>query len=127
MKLELWELMMIRACKKNRYSTRTLRRIYGASRALYLEHTPIEYATRGLMDIITKYGLVKDMHDFIVNIDHKRTGFWYAACQNREQYAMSFKEAFLLECASLIAMTPVNKFPNYHPPARFRNRKEAEV
>lgn len=127
MKLELWKLMMIRACKKNRHSSRTFRRIYGASRALPLEHTPIEYATNGLMEIIVKYGLVRNWHDFIVSIDHKRTGYWYMACQDCEKYTMSFKEAFLYECASLIALTSIDKFPSYHPSARFRNRKESEI
>lgn len=124
MKLELWELMMIRACKKTRYSTRTLRRIYAVSRAIHLEHTPIEYATHGLMVIITKYGLVRDMHDFISEIDRARTGFWYYTCpeKTREQYTMSFNEAILYKCASVIALTDVAKFPSYHSPARFRNR-----
>lgn len=118
--LETWELLMVRACKKNRYSIRTLRRIYAASRALSLEHTPIEYATNGLMEIITKYDLVRDWHDFIVNVDHKCTGFWYGACANKEKYAMPFKEAFLLQCVELLRMTaPKNVFPSYRSPTRF--------
>jgi hypothetical protein len=127
MKLELWELMMIRACKKNKYSTRTLRRIYAASRALPLSYTPIEYATNGLMEIITKLGLVRDWHEFIVDIDHRRTGFWYVSCKDKEKYQMPFNEAFLLACASLIATTRVSEIPGYPIPARFRNRAEAKV
>lgn len=123
---ENWETMMIRACKKNRYSPYALRRIYAASRALSLSYTPIEYATNGLMEIITKYNLVRNWNDFIVEIDQHRTAYWYRFLPNPESREMTFSEAFLLQCACLIARTEVAKLPEYRSPAWFRNRYPGE-
>lgn len=117
-----WETLMIRACKNGKRSPRRLRRIYAASRALPIEYTPIEYATNGMMEIIVKFDLIRNLHDFIVEIDHERSGFWYAGCRDRKKYEMDFKEAFFRRCASTIALTEVSKFPGYRAPAYFRNK-----
>lgn len=121
MKLETWELLMIRACKKNGRPIRTLRRIYGASRKIALEHTSVEYATNGLMEIITKLGLVRNWHDFIVEIDHRRTAFWHTSCADREAYTVPFNQAFLEQCVSLLRLTEVSKIPGYRSPRKFRD------
>jgi hypothetical protein len=121
-----WETLMIRACKKNKYSPYVLRRIYAASRALSMEYTPIEYATNGLMEIIKKYDLVRDWHEFIIEIDQKRTAYWYRFLADYQTRTMPFNEAFLLQCACLIARTEVSKLPEYRAPAWFRNRYPEE-
>lgn len=114
---------MIRACKKNRYSPYALRRIYGTSHVLLLCHTPIEYATIGLMEIITKYNLVHDWNRFITEIDEHRTAYWYwfMNVSNPESHEMPFTEAFLMQGACMIACAEIKKFPEYRSSAWFRN------
>lgn len=113
--IENYQLLLIRACKKSR-SPRILRRIYAASRALPFSLTPIEYVTHGLMEIIKDYELVKDWDTFIAEIGRKQDGEYYF----REP--ISFAEAYLESCISVISCTAVAKFPRYPRCAWFRNK-----
>jgi hypothetical protein len=74
------------------------------------------------MEIITKHNLVRDWHEFIIEIDQKRTAYWYRFWSNHESREMPFPEAFLMQCTNLIARTEVSKLPAYRSPAWFRNR-----
>lgn len=115
--MKAWQQLMIRACKSNHLSHRTLRRIFGAKCALPLCCCPLHYAVHGLMEIIKEFDLVDDWEKFMIETERHRNGKFYFT------EPKTFTEAMLHQAASVIRMTEVSEFPEYRRPARFRNRE----
>lgn len=122
---------MIRQCKQNSPSPKKLRKIFAKKCGLYPHHTPLAYANQGLMEIITEFNLVKDFAKFIRDIEDTRSGTLFGVSPRSGLKAgwmygpeISFEEAFMKTCISVIRLTLVKNLPGYRRPAKFRNHED---
>lgn len=114
--IENWELLMIRQCKKNNPSKYIFARIYGVSRALpTLYCNNFEYINYALLGICLKFGLIRDIHEFILYDINP-------VCRHGIFPTKPYSEHLYHKLISTIACSPVKKFPRYPDPALIRHK-----
>lgn len=116
-KIEDYELMLIRQCKRNKTSINIMRRIYAKSRALSFAYCSEVYVIDALLEIIEKFNLHKGkLTEFVWDLNPNRDS-WFNAKPR------TFTEALFEKCVSVISLTcPAEDFPRYPSPAWFRNK-----
>jgi hypothetical protein len=108
------DLLLIRACKREKPSLRTMKRIVGRRYALHVKHVELQYVCKTLLKICLDYELIRDMEEFILfDINPKK---WWTKEEK------SFLDNVFDELVSVICCTEVKKFPRYRSSARFRNK-----
>ena len=108
--LDVWENLMIRACKQQLKSDYRFKRIFGKRCGLDIKYVKTEYIIEFLVGIIERYnlcGLVK----FLERVREHQS--WNNMTKRTD-------DPVLTAAISILAMTPVAYLPNYHSPLCFR-------
>lgn len=118
-----YDILIIRQCKKNKPSIRSLRRIVGMKCAL-----PFEYVTQAdvvhfLIEIVRDYNLIRNWDEFLItDLNPKKTWWCYVSKDKRPQektYMDNLTDALI----SKIMLTEVKIFPRFRSPLRFRKNE----
>ena len=115
------EILLVRACKKNAVNMNLLKKIHARTYAVPLETVSLYDVQFSLMQIITKFDLVRNWEMFILEIKKQMDGRYYF------QEPMSFDEAWIKQCRDTIACTAIAKFPGWRRSAFFRNRELVDL
>lgn len=117
--LDVWESLIVRACKCNRRSVRRFKRIIGMRCALELQYVGTTDVTEFLVELIEKFQL-KTLSQFVREI-HPSARWKFGKTFDRE--CDDPTDAHLLSVAvSIIRLTEVRKLPGYRSPTRFAKR-----
>ena len=101
---------------------RSLARIYAVSRALAFQCcNNYTYVNRALLSICLKFGLIRDLEEFILYKIHPNRDKWIKGLVEHYDDA-SYDESLYGALVSVIANSRVDKFPRYPKPAWYRNK-----
>jgi hypothetical protein len=114
-----YTILLIRQCKKDKTSMRSLRRIVGMKCALQLEHVAVSDVVHFLIEIVREYNLVRDWDEFLIVDLNPKKDYWYLPEELRPK-EKSYMENLVDVLISKIMMTQVNIFPYFRSPLRFR-------
>jgi hypothetical protein len=107
-----YDILLIRQCKKNNPSLRSMRRIIGWRCGSTFDYVDKSHVVYHLTNLIIKYGLVRDWNEFLLN-DLNPVKWW-----TKEE--KSYIDNLLDVLISKIACSEISKFPRYRSPLRFR-------
>ncbi len=120
--LDIWESLMVRACKIKRPSLGRFRRILARRRAMEFLHIEDRYVADFLMEIVERYQL-RDLRRFIWELNP--TELWKCGapegclCDPGQGVPIRHRERVIALCASIIRCTEVSKLPGLRSPSRF--------
>ena len=117
---DTYDNLIVRQCKKNKTSMRSLRRIVGMKCAL-----PFSYVTNAdvihfLIRIVRDYNLIKHWDEFLITELNPKKNWWYLPEIDRPK-EKSYMDNLADVLISKIMLTEVKIFPNFRSPLRFRN------
>lgn len=111
------DLLLIRACKRNKVNYNILRRIIAREYALRLSYVNHGDVARCLIRIVVNYELIRHWEEFLcVDLNPKK--WWKSQADNKKPYL----ENLIEQLVSKITCSEVAKFPRYPSPAWFRNK-----
>lgn len=114
-----FDILLIRQCKRNKPSIRSLRRIVGMRCALNLEYVTKGDVVHFLMQIVLKFNLIRDWQEFLV-FDMNPKKWW------RDDVPKDHIDNLLEQLISKVSLTEVKIFPKWRSPARFRKQYPEE-
>lgn len=113
--LDVWENLMIRACKSLNKTEYRLRRIFGKRCALRADDVKLAYVIDFLLGIIDKYKLCS-LPEFIGKV-REHQNWENLLPENRRT-----TDPMLSACVSILAHAKPSIFPNYHPQLYWRQK-----
>lgn len=111
--LDVWENLLIRACKNNTTSEYRLKRIFGKRCALPTDYVQIAYIIDMLLEIIERYNLCS-LPEFVQKM--RNCKYWGELYPKTKKYDDPVLEAAI----SIICGAAVKRFPNYRSPLYWR-------
>jgi hypothetical protein len=122
--LDKWEILMIRACKRNNTSLARFRRILGIRCGLDRRYVDDGYVARFLMELVERLGYVS-LSEFVLNLNS--TEVWkfgrVAGCElDPNGSPIRHREKIITLCVGYLSGMAVIKLPGYHPSGRWRRR-----
>lgn len=128
--LDVWDSLMVRACKCNRPTLGRFRRIMARRCALRLEHVEDAYVARYFLQIVEEHKLTT-LENFVWNLNPVE--MWkYGAPKGCEcdpnGVPYRHREKVITLAASILRLTPVAKLPGLRSPSRFaRSRHNDKI
>lgn len=115
-----YTILLIRQCKKNKTSMRSLRRIVGMKCALQLEHVDVSDVVHFLIEIVIEFNLVKNWDEFLLtDLNPSKTWWCYLPTVDKPT-EKPYMDNLVDVLVSKIALTEVKIFPYFRSPLRFR-------
>ena len=112
-------ILLIRQCKKNKPSMRSMRRIVGMKCALSLSHVTKFDVVYFLIRIVIDYNLVRDWNEFFITDLNPKKDYFFISEENRPP-EKSYIDNLIDALISKVSCTEVKIFPYYRSPLRFR-------
>lgn len=124
--LDVWDTLMIRACKINRPSLGRFRRIMARRCGLRLEHVEDRFVADYLLEIVERLGL-KTLRNFVWEMNP--TELWKCGaprgCEvDANGVPHRHREKVITLAASILRLTAVKKLPGLRSPSRFERRRQ---
>lgn len=118
--LDVWDSLMVRACKIQEPSMGRFRRVFARRCALKLEHVYDIHIAAYMLELVERYqlrGLVDMMWEL-----HPSRSMWHCPPKDMitdEGEPTNWESKMITICASIIGGTPVDKLPGLRSPSLF--------
>lgn len=120
--LDIWDILLIRHCKKNKRNFNTLKRIWARRCALNFEDVEKQFIAFHLLDLICEYKLISPI-DLVLRLNPNQQMFQHNMDTSIKEY--EYWNNTLNVCCSVLRLAEISRLPGYKAPTRFtRNDKK---